>query len=227
MAMFAAAHALPKDHDRRSTMRAALATKWAVVGLAASSLTLGTAAAAYTGVLPGPLQAAADQVVGTPAVDHVGDEDGGPPPPEDPPTSVRESAGTGPDATGEAAFGLCTAYAEGGLDATSDAYRALETAAGGADAIDTYCADIDRPGPPAGVPASPDQDGSRSIPPAAPAAEAPVGPPADRPSAPPAGPPADAGPPDQVDDPADGGRPDAIPGEVPDQGAAPDVAPRP
>ena len=52
----------------------------------------------------------------------------------------------GPDATGPAAFGLCNAYAKGGLNSASVAYASLVKAAGGASNITTYCATVTRPG---------------------------------------------------------------------------------
>jgi len=51
----------------------------------------------------------------------------------------------GPDATGPAAFGLCNAYAHGGLPQNSTAYRAL-LAAAGTGTVDAYCATIPHPG---------------------------------------------------------------------------------
>ncbi|HET7173275.1 MAG TPA: hypothetical protein VFI30_03225 [Nocardioidaceae bacterium] len=46
----------------------------------------------------------------------------------------------GPDATGPAMFGLCTAVSHGGLSTHSVAYRNLAAAAGGDTQITTYCA---------------------------------------------------------------------------------------
>ena len=62
------------------------------------------------------------------------------------------SAGpVGPDATGPAKYGLCTAFADekaenGKVDTNSVAFRALAKAAGGADEIDAFCADATPPG---------------------------------------------------------------------------------
>ncbi len=64
-----------------------------------------------------------------------------------PPTSATgASNGAGPDATGPAKFGLCTAYSSGegvtnGDKADSTAFQALATAAGGAANIPSFCAD--------------------------------------------------------------------------------------
>jgi hypothetical protein len=134
-----------------------------VAGIAV--LAAGTGAAAYTGSLPGPLQRAAHSMVGAPA----DQEDSGdtPDPSTAEPTgdpsatstgqlsetgshspsgSPTSAAGVGPDATGPAAFGLCTAWSKGGLATTSVAYRNLATAAGGADGIAAYCATVVKPG---------------------------------------------------------------------------------
>jgi hypothetical protein len=70
---------------------------------------------------------------------------------------------TGPDITGKAAFGLCTAYqsaqANGNASTNSVAFKNLATAAGGAENIVTYCAKVPHPGNapsshPSGPPAS-------------------------------------------------------------------------
>ena len=62
----------------------------------------------------------------------------------------------GPDASGPAAFGLCTAYGKGGLNSASVAYRNLAQAAGGASNIVTYCATVKAPGQAAShLPAAP------------------------------------------------------------------------
>jgi hypothetical protein len=63
------------------------------------------------------------------------------------PTATPTSTPVGPDATGPAAFGLCTAYTHGGLDVSSTAYASLASAANGASNIATYCASIPKPGP--------------------------------------------------------------------------------
>ncbi len=62
------------------------------------------------------------------------------------PTETPTAAPVGPDATGPAAVGLCTAYAHGGVDATSTAYTSLVTAASGSADIAAYCATIVAPG---------------------------------------------------------------------------------
>jgi hypothetical protein len=62
------------------------------------------------------------------------------------PADATTAKGQGPDATGPAKFGLCTAYSSGqgttnGGKADSVAFQALATAAGGSANIATFCAD--------------------------------------------------------------------------------------
>jgi hypothetical protein len=122
-----------------------------------------TAAAAYTGTLPVSLQQAAHDTIGAPeptSSESAGTTDDSTatptptptPTPSETPAPTEKPAPTtapkadGPDATGPAAHGLCTAYAHGGLSATSTAYAALVKAAGGASTITSYCATIPAPG---------------------------------------------------------------------------------
>jgi hypothetical protein len=63
-----------------------------------------------------------------------------------PAAELGASNGNGPDATGPAKFGLCTAWAAGqgstnGNKADSTAYQALAAAAGGAANVADFCAD--------------------------------------------------------------------------------------
>ncbi|TXN31125.1 hypothetical protein [Lacisediminihabitans profunda] len=129
----------------------------------------GTAVAAYTGTLPAPLQQSAHSLIGAPApadsteVDATATAD----PTETPdPTATPNPTATpvGPDATGPAAFGLCTAFTHGGLSTSSTAYKSLVVAASNSTDIKAYCATIVHPGKTAapsdvstGAPALPDQ----------------------------------------------------------------------
>lgn len=143
-----------------SLLTAALATKIAAVLLATGvTVTGATAAVAYTGVLPDSLQQSAHDLIGAPSpttgteteteaddiadteTEDVADTDTDTDTPGDEETADPTAPG-GPDATGSAAYGLCNAYAHGGLNETSTAYAALETTAGGADGIADYCATI-------------------------------------------------------------------------------------
>lgn len=116
----------------------------------------GTAAAAFTGVLPAPAQNLAHTVIGAPAAttsqlstatsspsessSHTGT-----------PTDRTSNTGpVGPDASGPAALGLCTAWTQhesngassNGKSDDSAAFKNLAAAAGGADKIAAYCAGI-------------------------------------------------------------------------------------
>jgi hypothetical protein len=102
----------------------------------------GVAAAAYTGVLPAGLQDIAHNAVGAPAANHGKSAD------HKPADSTTKTA-VGPDATGHAAFGLCTAWAHvqahGHAADKSIAFRNLATAAG-KKGITAYCATVPHPG---------------------------------------------------------------------------------
>ena len=106
----------------------------------------GTAVAAYADLLPASIQQAAHDSIGAPVSGATNTAD-----PTDTPTSTPTASSTstpvGPDATGPAAFGLCTAFTHGGLNVSSTAYASLASAANGASNIATYCSTITKPGP--------------------------------------------------------------------------------
>ena len=136
------------------------------VGTAVAGLTLalgGTAFAAYSGSLPSAAQNLAHRVIGAPAA---------PPtsvPPQHPSATSSESEDAasatesaraaasgsatpvGPDASGPAAFGLCTAWTahqSNGASVNAEdsvAFKNLATAAGGSDKIAAYCATVMQP----------------------------------------------------------------------------------
>ncbi|TQL61419.1 hypothetical protein [Oryzihumus leptocrescens] len=122
-----------------------LASKLAVATAAGGIAVAGTAAAAYTGFLPDGQQDLAHHSTAAP---HPSSSVGSPQDrPASTPTHRATSTGTvGPDATGPAAFGLCTAHQHGGLAPTSVAYRSLAKAAGGTSRIGAYCASVTHPG---------------------------------------------------------------------------------
>jgi hypothetical protein len=141
---------------RRSMLATLLGTKLAAAAAAGAIGFGGLAAAAYAGALPEPIQDFAHQTVGAPAAssDHTDPGSQG--------TAHRNGQASkhantgqsgqpvGPDATGAARFGLCTAFAaekaeNGQVDTRSVAYRALAEAAGGADNIDEFCAGLTSP----------------------------------------------------------------------------------
>lgn len=131
----------------------------------------GTAAAAYTGALPTPAQDFAHTVIGAPAAhpaattspSATGSAS------ETPSATATATEGTstkgpvGPDASGPAMFGLCTAWtahqangetANGKAD-DAVAFKNLAAAAGGADKIAAYCATILKSPSPTVVPGQP------------------------------------------------------------------------
>lgn len=115
---------------RRTSMITTMTRSKLVVAATAGALTLGAAsAAAYSNVLPDSVQSAAHQLINAPA---------------------PHGHAVGPDATGPAAKGLCTAYASHQAEGTtinpkSVAFRNLAAAAGGEENIATYCASLQTP----------------------------------------------------------------------------------
>jgi len=136
---------------RPAVLSTLLTTKLAAA-VAVGAVGLGGAATvAYTGSLPDTLQNAAHDTIGAPAA-H-------PASPSAKPRATPTATPVGPDATGSAAYGLCTAFdkvrTHGKADEKSIAYRNLATAAGATatdDAATTavkvtaYCATVAKPG---------------------------------------------------------------------------------
>ena len=117
----------------------------------------GTAAAAYTGTLPASVQHNAHDIIGAPAAaaskaaEHrpeAGSQGKASRPADTPepgaPAKAQDS--TGPDAAGPAAFGLCMAFTNGGLDPSSTAYKSLAAASSGSADIGAYCKAVPVPG---------------------------------------------------------------------------------
>ena len=124
----------PRRHPLLTSL---LSAKLAAVGAAAAVTLGGAAAAAYAGALPASVQKLAHDTIGAPPAPHT--------------THPASSAApVGPDATGHAAYGLCTAYAHlkahGSAKQKAVAFRNLATAAGGAANVTAYCAGIAHPG---------------------------------------------------------------------------------
>ena len=114
---------------RRPMLRSLLNAKAAAVAVAAGGLSLGGLTAAYAGALPEPAQTLAHHAIGAPAA------------------NPHQPAGkpVGPDASGHAAYGLCTAWQHAhdrGKASNAPAFRNLIATAGGADQVDTYCAAV-------------------------------------------------------------------------------------
>jgi len=157
--------------------------------LAAGVVSFGAVgAAAYTGSLPAGLQDLAHTTVGAPAAAHGKSADHRPAGS----AAKTEKTAVGPDATGHAAFGLCTAWdraqAHGKAADKSVAFHNLATAAGGANEITTYCAKVPHPGvSPTGEPTT-DQAGKPTTDPAGKPTTNPAGRPATHLSGKPANP---------------------------------------
>lgn len=149
-----------RSHRRRpALLTTLLGAKLAVAAAAGAAGLGGLSAAAYAGALPTSVQNFAHHTVGAPTGHAHGPQSGTSPIlTTDPTSSTTPSPSTtptttpiGPDATGSAAYGLCTAYshakAAGNAASRAVAFRNLATAAGGSDQIDTYCATVQHPGP--------------------------------------------------------------------------------
>ena len=129
--------------SRMALMATAFGTKVAIVALSLVAIG-GGAAVAASGVPDDSDTVQTDEPTGTPAPDDT--ETATPAPTTDPsetPAPTPSPAETqGPDATGPAAFGLCTAFTAGGLHSTSVAYSALLSASQSAGSISDYCVSI-------------------------------------------------------------------------------------
>ena len=136
-------------HARRSARRRPrLLTSLLTAAAAATAAALGgVAAAAYTGTLPAPAQQFAHSMIGAPSPSPSASPSHRPGTPHA--TPARTDA-VGPDATGPAASGLCTAYAHakahGRASQKAVAFRNLAAAAGGAAKIAAYCTAVPHPG---------------------------------------------------------------------------------
>jgi hypothetical protein len=171
---FAGFHPTRQERRRPAMISTLLGAKLGAA-VAAGAVSFGAVgAAAYTGVLPDGAQQLAHTAIGAPApgqgVNADATRDAADATKEaaeaakdaadaakDPAEAVtKDAAGAasstavGPDATGPAVFGLCTAWGhvqtEGQVADKSVAFRNLATAAGGADKITAYCATVLHPG---------------------------------------------------------------------------------
>src|SRR5215472_12546698 len=160
-----------RSRYRRHPLLASLLSARAASVVAAAALSLGGfATAAFAGALPAPAQQFAHHTFGAPAA-------GGSQPTGTHPNATATPVG--PDATGPAAFGLCTAWAHAKAHGNSSqqavAFRNLAAAAGGASNVAAYCAAVPHPG----------ASSSRTAHPTGPPASHPTGPPASHPTGPP------------------------------------------
>jgi len=162
---------------RRSSLVASVfSVRLAVAAVAGAVALGGVAVAGYAGVLPASAQHLAHSALGAPA----------PRGPAAKPGAVaaggqaQSAIPVGPDATGKAKHGLCTAYAaakaHGSAAAKSVAFKNLAKAAGSPSSIGRFCAGVTSPGSPSGHPTSPASH------PTGPPSHHPAGPPSPRPS---------------------------------------------
>ncbi|HVB28078.1 MAG TPA: PT domain-containing protein [Mycobacteriales bacterium] len=131
----------PRRSAMITSLSAMISSKLALAA-AAGAVTLGGAtAAAYANALPNALQNFAHDTIGAPAGSH--SPSGVAPTTRPTPTATP----VGPNASGPAAYGLCTAYLastkssnNGASASPAPAFQALISAAGGADKVAAYCA---------------------------------------------------------------------------------------
>src|SRR6185369_370582 len=143
-------HARRSARRRRRSLTSLTARAAAAAAVAATALG-GVAAAAYTGALPAPAQQFAHGMIGAPSP-QPSHRPGTPQPshrPGAPQATPARTDAVGPDATGPAASGLCTAYAHAKAHGTASqkvvAFRNLAAAAGGAAKIAAYCIAVPHP----------------------------------------------------------------------------------
>jgi hypothetical protein len=121
------------------TAKAAAAAAVAVVGLG------GVATAAFAGALPSSAQQFAHDTIGAPSPHASSNAHA-----RNSPNAGHSGTPVGPNASGPAAFGLCTAYAHATQHGTAAqkavAFRNLEKAAGGAANVTSFCALVAHPG---------------------------------------------------------------------------------
>jgi hypothetical protein len=168
-----------RSPHRRHPLPASPLSARAAAAAAAAALSLGgLATAAFAGVLPAPAQQFAHHTFGAPAAR------GGQPTGTHPSPAATPA---GPDATGPAASGLCTARAHAKAHRTprqqAVAFRNLATAAGGASNAAAYCAAVTHPSPPPTHPTHPTRPPTTH--PTRPPATHPTGPPTSHPTGPP------------------------------------------
>jgi len=140
-------------HRRRPKRRQLLRSRSLPLRAAAAAATIlglgGLATAAYAGALPAGLQRIAHDIIGAPAA---GAQPAGRPSPHI------------PAATGQAAYGLCTAWAHAKAHGTrkqqAAAFNALAAAAGGPGNVTAFCAATVRTAPPSSRPAPTPSDHS-------------------------------------------------------------------
>ena len=162
---------------RRPTLLTSLLSAKAAAAAAIAAVSLGAATtAAFAGALPDPLQQFAHHAIGAPAAHQ-----------RQPAAAHPAGSATpvGPNASSNAAFGLCTAFkhatAHGTAAQKAVAFRNLVKAARGADNVAAFCAAVPHPG----ASPSPHPTGPPSTHPTGPPSAHPNGPPSGHPTGPP------------------------------------------
>jgi hypothetical protein len=162
-AFSAVARSIP---HRAAPRRQTVLTRFVSFKLAAAAviaaLSVASVAGAATGTLPDAAQRVAHQMLGAAGVPGPDDHAGGAP--SDNSSAKSDHSTNGPDATGAAKQGLCRAWASGqggehGKKEDATAFKALADAAGGADRIAEYCADV------TSTTGAPGQEGQSATPP--------------------------------------------------------------
>lgn len=135
-----------RSRVRRPTLRSSvLSTRAAAAAVAGLIGVGGLATAAFAGALPSSAQMLAHDAIGAPSP-HSSNNAGANSHARTGPSGTP----VGPNASGPAAFGLCTAYANaaqsGNAAQKAVAFRNLEKAAGGAANVASFCASVSHPG---------------------------------------------------------------------------------
>jgi hypothetical protein len=140
--------------SRRPTVPTRFLSLKLAAAVAIAALSVAGVAGAATGTLPDAAQRVAHKMLGAAGVPSADDHGrgGGASAGQSAgkPSSKSDNSPTGPDVTGPAKAGLCRAWASGqgatnGGKADSTAFEALAKAAGGADQIAAFCADVLKP----------------------------------------------------------------------------------
>lgn len=131
-----------RPRRRRPTLLTSLLSAKAAAAAAVVAVGLGgVATAAYANALPTAAQRLAHDAIGAPSPHPANSSN---------PGAGHSATPVGPNASGSAAYGLCTAYSHatkyGTAAQKSVAFRNLERAAGGAAKVASYCAAVTHPG---------------------------------------------------------------------------------
>jgi hypothetical protein len=136
---------LIRSRRRRPTLLSSLLSAKAAAVAAVAAVSLGgVATAAFANALPTAAQKFAHDTIGAPSPHASASANAGKK------TNGHSGTPVGPNASGPAAFGLCTAYSHAKQHGTATqkavAFRNLEKAAGGAANVASFCAAVKDPG---------------------------------------------------------------------------------